>query len=185
MQLLYRLSSDLVPAASANTNFLFYTVHIRSVLFLWPSTWGSQKQQLAELVHYGYYVLLLVRGVCEPVKVRQRKSKQEEQNRERGGTDWHSQEANISDSILLCLQTELDFNPMRSVPRGGKLTICLFIWWLLSSWRFPAPAPNLNVNQNVAVRHSRASCLQLKRFVLCTEFSFWPCFSILLFVFYS
>lgn len=50
-----------------------------------------------------------------------------QKRKDRTKTVWHSHEANISDSILLCLQTELDFNPMQSANRGGKLTICLFV----------------------------------------------------------
>lgn len=79
----------------------------------------QSERQDGELINtlYGFFFLLW-------------KQKMIGQERWKGGRrerEQHRQEANISDSILLCFQTELDVSPVQPVPKGGKLTICLFV----------------------------------------------------------
>ena len=50
----------------------------------------------------------------------------EREDRDREKNRLTDQEANKVTG-LCCLEKKLDFNPVQFVPRGGKLTICLFV----------------------------------------------------------
>lgn len=50
-----------------------------------------------------------------------------ERDKRGGGCTIPRPGANTCDSVLLHLQTELDFKPVLSAPTEGKLTICLFV----------------------------------------------------------